>query len=271
MSDQVDRASGQTKNGITNGHAQSNWYHSARSQETPKFTTTSYPSNCLRFLGDHQSERSTECATPEKATVKLNVLIVGAGLGGLATAIALRRTGHNVTVFEQAPELAEVSTESSPTCDAASDMSLRSLTHVRQIGAGIQVPPNSGKLLARWGVTQRLAKQVVEPSKINFRRWQNGAVIGVTDLTADFTAHYESPYYVVHRAHLHTDLYEQALELGVKARLNSKVARYDADTASIHLADGKIFQGDLVVAADGWSPSPCPLGTKSWCLSNPLD
>lgn len=98
---------------------------------------------------------------------------------------------------------------------------------------------------------QRLAKQAVEPSRINFRRWQNGAVIGVTDLTAEFTSHYEAPYYVVHRAHLHTALYEQAAALGVRTRLNSKVARYDADAAAIHLSDGSVFQGDLVVAADG--------------------
>lgn len=102
---------------------------------------------------------------------------------------------------------------------------------------------------------QRLAKQIVEPSKINFRRWQNGAVIGVTDLTAEFNSHYEVPYYVVHRAHLHTALYEQAVALGVKTRLNSKVANYDADTATINLSDGNIFRGDLVVAADGQPPS----------------
>lgn len=103
---------------------------------------------------------------------------------------------------------------------------------------------------------QRLAKQVVEPSRINFRRWQNGAVIGVTDLTAEFSSHYDAPYYVVHRAHLHTALYEQAVALGVKTRLNSKVARYDADTATINLSDGSVFQGDLVVAADGRLPNP---------------
>lgn len=44
-----------------------------------------------------------------QAKVKLEILVVGAGLGGLATAVALRRTGHNVTVFEQAPALMEAS------------------------------------------------------------------------------------------------------------------------------------------------------------------
>lgn len=78
-------------------------------QETPRFTTTSYPSNCLRFLANTQAGLSNEYPAPKEAKVKLNILVVGAGLGGLATAVALRRTGHHVTVFEQAPELMEVS------------------------------------------------------------------------------------------------------------------------------------------------------------------
>lgn len=44
----------------------------------------------------------------EPAKVKLNVAIVGAGLGGLGAAIAFSRRGHKVTVFERAPEIAEV-------------------------------------------------------------------------------------------------------------------------------------------------------------------
>lgn len=102
---------------------------------------------------------------------------------------------------------------------------------------------------------QRLAKHVVEPSRINFRRWQDSAVIGVTDLTSEFNSHYEVPYYVVHRAHLHTALYQTAVALGVKTRLNSKVEVYEPETATINLSDGSVFQGDLVVAADGQSPS----------------
>lgn len=81
-------------------------------------------------------------------------------------------------------------------------------------------------------------------------------MIGVTDTSPDFTAQYGAPYYVVHRAHLHNALYEQAEALGVKMRLNSKVDEYDAETATITLSDGSVFQGDLVVAADGTSPPP---------------
>jgi 2-polyprenyl-6-methoxyphenol hydroxylase-like FAD-dependent oxidoreductase len=43
-----------------------------------------------------------------KATVTLQVVIVGAGIGGLGTAISLRKAGHRVIVLEQAPEFTEV-------------------------------------------------------------------------------------------------------------------------------------------------------------------
>lgn len=86
---------------------------------------------------------------------------------------------------------------------------------------------------------------------MNFRRWANGALIGVTDTSPAFASRYGAPYFVVHRAHLHHALYEQATALGVRTLLDSKVAAYDADTATVVMADGKVFRGDLVVAADG--------------------
>lgn len=42
----------------------------------------------------------------------LDIIIVGAGLGGLAASIECARSGHNVTVLESASELAEVGSTS---------------------------------------------------------------------------------------------------------------------------------------------------------------
>jgi len=73
-----------------------------------------YPTRSFRFLNDVNKEGASQSTTsPIRASVKLNIIIAGAGLGGLATAIALARSGHSVRVFEQAPALAEVSLLSS--------------------------------------------------------------------------------------------------------------------------------------------------------------
>jgi monoamine oxidase len=59
--------------------------------------------NFLRRL-----ERSRSSASPNLEPVQLHIIVVGAGLGGLAAAVALSRNGHEVTVLEAAPELGEV-------------------------------------------------------------------------------------------------------------------------------------------------------------------
>ena len=83
------------------------------------------------------------------APIKLNVLIVGAGLGGLALAINLIQRGHHVLVIEAAPVLGEV-------------------------GAGIQVPPNSVKLLARMGVYDKVPKSLSSPSQFSLKNCSSG-------------------------------------------------------------------------------------------------
>lgn len=171
-------------------------------------------------------DTSHQRAPPKEATVKLRIIVAGAGLGGLAAAIALRRRGHEVIVFEKAPELGEV-------------------------GAGIQVPPNSRRLLMRWGLGPYLKGNAVEPDAIRLRRWQNGEVISLTKLVPDFEETFGAPYFVVHRANLQLAMYELAASLGVRVRVNAGVRSYNAEATSVVLQNGETHHADLVVAADG--------------------
>ncbi|KAF9691670.1 hypothetical protein EKO04_010189 [Ascochyta lentis] len=197
----------------------------------PKWIT-SYPTQSLAFLHRLEADATssdhplTDETNPSQARLKLSVVIVGAGLGGLALAVALARRGHSVRILEQASKLGEV-------------------------GAGIQIPPNSGRLLRRWGVMQHLEKWAVKPEGINFRRWESGAIIGHTALGQSFQENFQEPYYVVHRAHFHDALLQRALQLGVKVDLGCRVVQYQEQEGSVVLADHSVVKGDLVVAADG--------------------
>ncbi|KAL7919622.1 hypothetical protein ACQKWADRAFT_315556 [Trichoderma austrokoningii] len=197
--------------------------------------TASYPTRSLEFLHKLDQEDSSHGlqngvsyvnGKTKPSPLLFKVIVVGAGLGGLATAIALARKGHIVTVLEQAPALGEV-------------------------GAGIQVPPNSAKLLLRWGLGPLLRDRVVEPEGISFRRWSNGNLIGYTKLQPDFRSSFGAPYYVVHRAHLHDALHQLALQLGVDVKVNHKVVEYNEESPCVKVEDGTVLSADLIVAADG--------------------
>ncbi|KAB8256862.1 hypothetical protein BDV32DRAFT_152883 [Aspergillus pseudonomiae] len=191
--------------------------------------STTYPSNCLHFLKPLRLENTTA-----QSTTCLNIIVVGAGLGGLATAIALTTYGHKVTIYEQAPEL-------------------------REVGAGIQVPSNSARLLLKLGVGPYLSKCASEPESISFRRWESGEVIGFTKLKPDFQETFNAPYYVVHRADFHSALVQRAVELGVVLKLGEKVVEYDPLKPDIRLERGILVTADLVVAADGIKSIARPL------------
>ncbi|KAJ2896765.1 FAD-dependent monooxygenase OpS4 [Zalerion maritima] len=195
-----------------------------------------YPTRSLEFLR-HLQPSTASNATPAPAVhpspssgCPLRIIVVGAGLGGLATSIAftLSNPAHQVTILEQAPVLAEV-------------------------GAGIQMPSNTTNLLKRWGVMPHLEGKIVYPRDIRFRRWQDGSIIGRTMLNPEFKHMFGASYYVVHRAHLHSGLHARAVELGIDVRVASKVVEYveDEGGAGVKLETGELLNADLVVAADG--------------------
>lgn len=200
--------------------------------DTPKPNSTPNVNGASGANGSHKANDNCAIdATPELnsthlESLKFKVIVVGAGLGGLATAIALARKGHTVTVLEQASQLGEV-------------------------GAGIQIPPNSSRLLLEWGLGPLLGDKTVEPEGISFRRWQTGHVIGYTKLVPEFRKRFNAPYYVVHRAHFHDALYRRAIELGINVLINHKTVDYDDTVPAVTLANGTVLTADLVVAADG--------------------
>ena len=72
------------------------------------FQPSPYPSGSWDYLLNKSDANGV--GNTSFAPCKLDIAIVGAGIGGLSAAIALRRTGHNVTVYEGANALAEVRT-----------------------------------------------------------------------------------------------------------------------------------------------------------------
>jgi salicylate hydroxylase len=203
----------------------------------PKYQETSYPSNSLNFLQHLSPQSSSQPNTvkeepnpnitlPANSTIKMNIIISGAGLGGLATAIALRHHNHNVTIFEKTASLTEV-------------------------GAGIQIPPNSSRLLLKWGLGPYISGKATEPGEIRMRRWEDGSILSTTKLCPYFRERYGAPYYVVHRANLQMAMRDLAVELGVKIRLGAGVKAYGKGVGEVVLENGEVHGADLVVAADG--------------------
>ena len=157
------------------------------------------------------------------------VIVVGAGIGGLAAALSLLKRGIDVEVYEQAAELKEV-------------------------GAGIQISSNGTRVLYALGLEQALKRVQVLPSRRAIRHWSSGETWNWFDLGAVTAQRYGTPHVMLHRGDLHGVLADAVKAIkpdAVKLNRRCAGAGTSADSAVVRFDDGASIQAGYAIGADG--------------------
>ncbi|MDO7230295.1 FAD-dependent urate hydroxylase HpxO [Acinetobacter nosocomialis] len=155
----------------------------------------------------------------------MNVVIIGAGMGGLTTGIALKKFGHQVRIFEQTEKILPV-------------------------GAAISLWSNGVKCLNYLGLTEKIAKLGGQMDDLAYVDGLTGDVMTQFSLRPLIEEVGQRPYPVA-RADLQNMLMDEfgrdQIYLGKKmVSLEDK-----ADYVEVHFADGSSTQADLLIGADG--------------------
>jgi 2-polyprenyl-6-methoxyphenol hydroxylase-like FAD-dependent oxidoreductase len=165
----------------------------------------------------------------EDATANpLNITIVGAGIGGLSSAIFLRQQGHAVTLLEQS-------------------------RFANELGAAVHLAPNANGLLRRMGFIPE-DHGAVKCKRLS--QWlPNGKELFSVDLEKD-AGRWQHPWQLAHRVKLHSELKrlattEEGEGTPAVLRLRSRVVDVDAQQGIVTLDDGEKIQSDIIVGADG--------------------
>ncbi|QKV18068.1 FAD-dependent monooxygenase [Oricola thermophila] len=166
---------------------------------------------------------------------KTHILVAGAGIAGLTTALALARRGIGSTIVE-------------------------AFSAPSEVGAGLQIAPNATRILREIGVLDALAERAVAPTSIRLGDAPSGRILLDMAITPKWLDRMGAPYLTAHRASLHGVLYTAAVaDPLINILTGHKVAdiRQDADRVTTRLAcdaGEREIVSDLLVGADGiWS------------------
>ncbi|CAH6720904.1 putative FAD-dependent monooxygenase Ntnjp [[Candida] jaroonii] len=159
---------------------------------------------------------------------KLDVIVLGGGLGGLSSALAMRRAGHKVRIYERYDFNGEV-------------------------GASLSCASNGGYWLNEWGVDPYKAKPVILKNLIR-RDWKTGKVNGIYPL-GDYKEKFGFPYFNFHRIDIHRLLKEYCTGEGegkpCELFLNHKAIKVDYESGYVEFENSVKTTADLIIAADG--------------------
>ena len=156
----------------------------------------------------------------------MRIAVAGGGIGGLTAALALLRSGVEVTVLEQMPS-------------------------VPAVGASLQLGPNATRLLDALGLLPELRAIGNRPEAVDFLRWDDGSLLLHAEHGEAAERHFGAPQLDFFRPDLHRVLVD-ALPRGV-LRLGARVVGLEdaGDRVAVVVDGGPRLQVDAVVAADG--------------------
>ena len=158
-----------------------------------------------------------------------SVIVAGAGIGGIATALSLAQSGLRVTVLEQADELGE-------------------------IGAGLQLGPNAFAALDALGAGDRVREHAVFTERLVMMDAVDCGVVASFDVGAAFRARFRNPYAVIHRADIHAAILEQVRgNPDIELVTSCRILALDQDERGVTATDssGRRFQADYLIGCDG--------------------
>ncbi len=157
------------------------------------------------------------------------VVVVGGGIGGLVTTLALLKQGMDVDVYEQSTQLGEV-------------------------GAGIQISPNGTRVLLALGLEEALRRIAVSPLRKEIRHWRSGKTWNWYNLGTASDQRYGAPHVLLHRGDLHAMLVDavrrlkpDAIHLGKRCVDIIRVDGY----VDVQFASGETARAAYVIGADG--------------------
>jgi 2-polyprenyl-6-methoxyphenol hydroxylase-like FAD-dependent oxidoreductase len=173
------------------------------------------------------------CSAPERySATDIDVLVVGAGLGGLFAAIELWRHGHTVRVIECKDQ-------------------------IEGLGDFVGIAPSATRHMAKWpGMTDVYNSIIYRPQLTIYK--YDGELLGGPFPIQEGVDHLPTP---VSRPRLIEALYGYVKLLGIPVAFGKKVVDYweslDSAHAGVVTEQGERFEADLVIAADG-------VGSVSW-------
>ncbi|KAF2709994.1 FAD/NAD(P)-binding domain-containing protein [Pleomassaria siparia CBS 279.74] len=158
-------------------------------------------------------------------------IVIGAGLGGCASAIALHHHGHRVLCV------------------------LDKVRSFGRLGDSLGLGENAFKLLQRWGCDVDEIRRIGNQApNMTIRRWKDGKELAVQPLM-------DMAGYIGHRGDYHDVFLEWVRRRGVEVRMGSEVVAFDdgEGKAGVVLKGGERLEADIVVAADGIKSLARPL------------